>query len=102
MTMIKGVLLKWNPKPVKKKREPVEEEKAGLLETVPCVYIVNFNADSMIGGAPNLVSQAMTMIEDRDRENMRLEQKRLERKQQKRAEKARKHEDLDSKHKPKY
>ena len=71
-------------------------------ERVPCVYVINFNADSMIGGAPDLLLQAREMIEEKNREIVLLEIKKLERKQRKHAEKAKKHEEATNKHRPKH
>ena len=93
---VKAALLKWKPKPVKNPPESVKEEQPGLVETVPCVYIVNFNVDSVIRGAPDLMSQEMAIIEERDRDKIRG-QRLLEHEQQK---KARKQEELENK--PKY
>jgi hypothetical protein len=94
--LVKGVLrpaMEQDDSSVNKKPEE---------ERVPCVYVVNFNTDSMIGGAPNLMLQAREMIEERNREIMLLELRKQERKQRKHAEKAKKHEEATNKHRPKH
>ena len=79
----------------------IVEEREGQVWSVPCVYVLNFNVNSMLVRMPDLVQQARTWVDEKVAEVVRKRLKRAELKRKEQSEKAKKTEEREQKHRPK-
>lgn len=77
-------------------------EREGEKWPIPCVYVLNFNLNSMLSREPDLMQQAMRVVEEKAAEIAKLRLKRVEMKRKEKSEKAKKAEEREKKHRPKH